>query len=117
MLRISQVIKPSATVLLTGDGGDDVFLGYPGHVTLRAERLARTGPASAASQGDTRAALPDNGSLARMTLSELCNWRIAVVDANPGCRCRRRGVLGARLQTTAIEERSVPSPSNRRATS
>ncbi len=29
MLRVCRLIKPMATVLLTGDGGDDVFLGYP----------------------------------------------------------------------------------------
>ena len=28
MLRVSRAVKPKATVLLTGDGGDDVFLGY-----------------------------------------------------------------------------------------
>jgi asparagine synthase (glutamine-hydrolysing) len=31
MLRVSRAVKPLATVLLTGDGGDDVFLGYPFH--------------------------------------------------------------------------------------
>src|SRR5262249_30590801 len=31
MLRVSQAVKPLATVLLTGDGADDVFLGYPFH--------------------------------------------------------------------------------------
>jgi asparagine synthase (glutamine-hydrolysing) len=31
MLRVSRAVKPSAKVLLTGDGGDDVFLGYPRH--------------------------------------------------------------------------------------
>jgi asparagine synthase (glutamine-hydrolysing) len=29
MLRVSRAVKPHATVLLTGDGGDDVFYGYP----------------------------------------------------------------------------------------
>ena len=31
MLYASRAIGSSAKVLLTGDGGDDVFLGYPRH--------------------------------------------------------------------------------------
>jgi asparagine synthase (glutamine-hydrolysing) len=31
MLRISKAVSASVKVLLTGDGGDDVFLGYPQH--------------------------------------------------------------------------------------
>lgn len=42
MLRISRAISSSAKVVLTGDGGDDLFLGYPRHRHLWfAERMAR----------------------------------------------------------------------------
>src|SRR5258708_14749341 len=49
MLRVSHAVKPFSTVLLTGDGGDDVFLGYRQHpIFLAAQRAARFLPASAA---------------------------------------------------------------------
>ena len=42
MLRVSRAISSSAKVVLTGDGGDDLFLGYPRHRHLWfAERIAR----------------------------------------------------------------------------
>jgi asparagine synthase (glutamine-hydrolysing) len=49
MLRVSRAVAGEATVLLTGDGGDDVFLGYPEHRHLWfAETLAHSSPRCAA---------------------------------------------------------------------
>jgi len=45
MLRLSRTVKSFATVLLVGDGGDDIFLGYPEYRHfLYAQRLARVVP-------------------------------------------------------------------------
>jgi len=41
LLRVSRAIRPHATVLLTGDGGDEAFLGYPEHLAMfRAQQAA-----------------------------------------------------------------------------
>jgi asparagine synthase (glutamine-hydrolysing) len=50
MLRVSKAVKPLAKVLLTGDGGDDVFLGYPFlHAAWLGQQAAGRIPAFAAS--------------------------------------------------------------------
>ena len=52
MLQVSKAVRPKATVLLTGDGGDDVFLGYEHHRRfLYAQRLSRGLPAISANSG------------------------------------------------------------------
>jgi asparagine synthase (glutamine-hydrolysing) len=52
MLRLSRAAREAVTVLITGDGGDDVFLGYPQHRFLHtAQQLARHTPTSLAEMG------------------------------------------------------------------
>jgi asparagine synthase (glutamine-hydrolysing) len=47
MLAVSKLVSANATVLLTGDGGDDVFLGYPEHRNLwLAQKTASALPAA-----------------------------------------------------------------------
>lgn len=45
MLEVCKAVKPKVTVLLTGDGGDDVFLGYTHHRNFwRAQQIAKRIP-------------------------------------------------------------------------
>ena len=63
MLSIAELVSKNAKVLLTGDGGDDVFLGYPEHRHFQmASRVARRAPASALRFLDhTKNVLPNSG--------------------------------------------------------
>ena len=67
MLRVSERVAPEATVLLTGDGGDDVFLGYPEHKHFwMASKLARSlPPGSRGAWRAVRGLMPRSGSLKR----------------------------------------------------
>jgi asparagine synthase (glutamine-hydrolysing) len=69
MLRVSHAVAPFAKVLLTGDGGDDVFLGYPRHRHLwLASKLANLSPAAVKKWWlSCRAAFPRIGLLRRAT--------------------------------------------------
>ncbi|HEV2801798.1 MAG TPA: asparagine synthase (glutamine-hydrolyzing) [Pyrinomonadaceae bacterium] len=114
MLRVSRAVAPSATVLLTGDGGDDVFLGYPEHRYLWfASRLARRTPALAASAWSEtlRARFPRRG-LARRAASFLdyaTGGLGAVTNARDGLPVyEREGILGERLAGVRLAQRDIP---------
>ena len=113
MLRVSRAVRPHATVLLTGDGGDDVFLGYPFHLHyLRAQQVARSLPSLAAPAWRALRPLADaipslrrpkhfldyaTGGLGAVT---------RVADGLPYYESRR--LLGERLNGIRLDQRNIP---------
>jgi asparagine synthase (glutamine-hydrolysing) len=112
MLRLSRAVKASATVLLVGDGGDDVFLGYPGYLHfLHAQRLARILPPRLASAWRAlRPAVPGHGRLrrARHFIDYAAGGLGAVVRAPDGYPwLQRHGLAGPRLQRASVGRRAI----------
>jgi asparagine synthase (glutamine-hydrolysing) len=103
MLRLSRAIAGTpAKVFLTGDGGDDVFLGYPRHrMLLGVERASAHLPAAAAAAWRAaRTLVPRRGALKRAVhlLDYHAGGLGAFVAANPGLAdFRSHGLLGTRL--------------------
>lgn len=113
MLLLSRVIVPSAKVLLTGDGGDDVFLGYPEHRHLSmAARLAGALPQPALRSLEVCGPrLPRTGSLrrARSFINYVTGGIGAVTAANDGFpMCQRNGLLGERLANVTLKQLEIP---------
>jgi asparagine synthase (glutamine-hydrolysing) len=113
MLKLSRAMKNSVTVMLTGDGGDDVFLGYPEHLYLwTSQQLARRLPAAAASLWSaTRGVIPKRGLLRRG--AHFLDYSTGGLGA---LTCGREGLpeyladglLGERLQGATIGARQIP---------
>jgi asparagine synthase (glutamine-hydrolysing) len=110
MLRVSRAVASEAKVLLTGDGGDDVFLGYPEHKHFwMAQKLARGLPGVASSL--TQAALPfvpRVGPLRRAgSFFDYASGGLAAVtsihDGLPFYD--RAGILGERLAARSLPQR------------
>jgi len=112
MLRVSQAVRREATVLLTGDGGDDVFLGYPEHRNLRlAQKLAAKLPNAATSMWlQLRESFPRRGMLKRAgSLLDYSSGGLgAVACAHDGLPAyRKHNLLGSRLEDLTVDQRNI----------
>jgi asparagine synthase (glutamine-hydrolysing) len=113
VLRVSQSVKQHATVLLTGDGGDDVFLGYEFFRNAwRAQRLAGVLPMG--SERVWQTVRPWMGRLpgSRRAMSFL-NYTFGGVGAYARGRLglpyfENNGLLGERLRGGRLPHRETP---------
>ncbi len=113
LLDISEEVSKQATVLLTGDGGDDVFLGYPEHLNFWvAEKLAQKTPGSIAKLlQNTSHMFPNIGpakrasSFLRYTFGGL-GGVTRIRDGLPVYE--KYGLLGERLKDARFGDREIP---------
>jgi asparagine synthase (glutamine-hydrolysing) len=113
MLWVCGAVKKNATVLLTGDGGDDVYLGYPFfNYAVMCERAAQAipKPLAPAVRGFANL-LPDSGRSKRLrsALSYAAGGIGAWRQRNDGLPyLESRGILGERLAGLPYDWRQVP---------
>ena len=114
MLRVSRAVKPKATVLLTGDGGDDVFLGYPFfHNAWKAQQLARKLPRGTAGLWNLAGPLAKRVPALRRA-SNFLDYALGGIGAYGRVRLglpyfEKRGLLGHRLRDRGVAYRQVPA--------
>jgi asparagine synthase (glutamine-hydrolysing) len=114
MLSVSRQVKSSVTVLLTGDGGDDVFLGYPEHLYFwRAQQIAARVPEPAARAWYGVRPLVRQLPRSRRGVhfvDYVAGGMGAVMNARDGLPFyTRHGLLGDRLAGLTLADREVPA--------
>jgi asparagine synthase (glutamine-hydrolysing) len=111
MLRVCESVKAKATVLLTGDGGDDVFLGYPFHKHfLWAQQIGRCVPRPLARSWPALRNVLGQGPLRRLKhFADYATGGLgAVTRVHDGLPYyERRGMLGPRLAGRTIRHRTI----------
>lgn len=113
MLLVSRAVKPMATVLLTGDGGDDVYLGYPFFKNAwQAQKLANQIPAFVrGAWNGIRSLVPQEGVARRVRnfLDYSTRGLSAYVQARDGLPyLERHSILGERLSREVLVQRQIP---------
>ncbi len=113
MLRLSAHHKAMATVLLTGDGGDDVFLGYPFFLNAwRAQQFAvRCPDLLPALWRRLRGMVPGTGAWKRV--HSFASYTMGGLGAYNRVRTglpyfEERSLLGERLQDLRLPQRDMP---------
>jgi asparagine synthase (glutamine-hydrolysing) len=114
MLRVSRAVKPKATVLLTGDGGDDVFLGYSFFLNAwKAQKLSRKLPSFSAGLWNLGRPLVRSVPALRRA-SNFMDYAMGGIGAYGRVRLgqpyfEERALFGGQLRGRGVAYREVPA--------